>query len=98
VYRLCIASFDPKLWGKGPAILGTKHQDDCEPYWLGEKDWLCTVEFLPTDDPEARLSAASIVHRSQLLCRLFLNISRVLRNAYLVPSLFISAVNSRVYR
>jgi hypothetical protein len=29
-------------------ILGTKHKDGFEPYWLNEKDWLCTVEFLPT--------------------------------------------------
>jgi hypothetical protein len=34
---------------------------DCEAYWQGEKDWLCTVEFLPTDDPEARLFAANII-------------------------------------
>jgi len=32
-----------------------------EPYWQKEKDWLCTVEFLPTDDPEARLFAADII-------------------------------------
>jgi hypothetical protein len=23
-------------------------------YWQDESDWLCTFEFLPTDDPEAR--------------------------------------------
>jgi hypothetical protein len=45
-------------FGKGDlAILGTKHKDDFEPYWQDEKDWLCIVEFLPTDDPEARLFA-----------------------------------------
>jgi hypothetical protein len=43
------------------AILGTKHKDDFEPYWLDEKDWLCIVEFLPTDDPEERLFAADII-------------------------------------
>jgi hypothetical protein len=42
-------------------ILGTKHKDDFEPYWQDEKDWLCIVEFLPTDDPEARLFAADII-------------------------------------
>ena len=39
----------------------TKRKDDLEPYWQKEKDWLCTVEFLPTDDPEARLFAADII-------------------------------------
>ena len=34
---------------------------DLEPYWQDERDWLCTVEFLPTDDPEARLFAADII-------------------------------------
>jgi hypothetical protein len=41
--------------------LGTKHKDDFEPYWQDEKDWLCIVEFLPPDDPEARLFAADII-------------------------------------
>ena len=36
-------------------MLGTKRNDDFEPYWQNEKDWLCIVEFLPTDNPEARL-------------------------------------------
>ena len=27
-------------------------KDDFEPYWQDETDWLSTVEFLPTDDPE----------------------------------------------
>ena len=43
------------------AILGTKRKDDFELYWQDEKDWLCTVEFLPTDDPEARLFGADII-------------------------------------
>jgi len=43
------------------AILKTKRKDDLEPYWQDEKDWLCIVEFLPTDDPEARLFAAEII-------------------------------------
>jgi hypothetical protein len=38
-----------------------KHKDDFESYWQDEKDWLCIVEFLPTDDPEARLFAADII-------------------------------------
>ena len=42
-------------------MLGTKRQDDFEPYWQDEKDWLCIVEFLPTDNPEARLFAADII-------------------------------------
>ena len=32
-----------------------------KPYWQDEKDWLCIVEFLPTNDPEARLFAADII-------------------------------------
>jgi hypothetical protein len=42
-------------------MLGTKRKDDLEPYWQDEKDWLCIVEFLPTDNPEARLFAADII-------------------------------------
>jgi hypothetical protein len=42
-------------------ILGSKHKGDFEPYWQDEKDWLCIVEFLPTDNPEARLFAADII-------------------------------------
>ena len=42
------------------AILGTKHKDGFEPYWQDEKDWLCIVEFLPTDNPEARGFAADM--------------------------------------
>ena len=41
--------------------MGPKHKDDFEPYWQDEKDWLCIVEFLPTDDPEARLFAGDII-------------------------------------
>ena len=43
------------------AVLGTKHKDDFEPFWQDEKDWLCIVEFLPTDNPVARLFAAEII-------------------------------------
>ncbi len=35
--------------------------NDIEAYWQAETDWLCTVEFLPTDDPEARHFAAEII-------------------------------------
>ena len=41
--------------------MGTKHKDDFELYWQDEKDWLCIVEFLPTDNPEARLFATDII-------------------------------------
>jgi hypothetical protein len=41
--------------------LGTKRKHDFEPYWQDEKDWLGTVGFLPTDDPEARLYSADII-------------------------------------
>ena len=32
-----------------------------EPYWQAESDWLCTVEFLPADDPEGRHFAGEII-------------------------------------
>ena len=41
--------------------MATKRKDDFQPCWQDEKDWLCTVEFLPTDDSEARLFAADII-------------------------------------
>ncbi len=34
---------------------------DIEPYWQDENDWLCTIEFLPSDDSEGRLFAADIL-------------------------------------
>jgi hypothetical protein len=43
------------------AVLGTKHKENLEPFWQDEKDWLCIVEFLPTDNPEARLFAVEII-------------------------------------
>jgi hypothetical protein len=46
---------------KEPDDLGDQAQHDFEPYWEDEKDWLCTVGFLPTDDPEARLYSADII-------------------------------------
>ena len=39
--------------------MNPKH--DIEPYWQDEDDWLCTVEFLPSNDPEGRAFAADIV-------------------------------------
>ena len=36
-------------------------QHETEPYWQAEDDWLCTIEFLPGDDPEGRLFGADIV-------------------------------------
>jgi hypothetical protein len=41
--------------------LGTKRKHDFEPYWQDDKDWLCTVGFLPTEDSEARLYCADII-------------------------------------
>lgn len=41
--------------------MGSKLKDDFEPYWEDEKDWLCTVEFLPCDDLEARSFSAKII-------------------------------------
>jgi hypothetical protein len=48
-------------------MLGTKRKDDLEPYWQDEKDWLCIVEFLPTDNPEARHFAADIIGYSLVM-------------------------------
>ena len=39
----------------------TNRRDVLESYWQDEKEWLCIVEFLPTDDPEARLFAGDII-------------------------------------
>ncbi len=62
MYRLCIASFGTGSRKTGRlSILRTDRRDVLEPYWQDETDWLCTVEFLPTDDPEARLFAADII-------------------------------------
>ena len=36
-------------------------QREIEPYWQYENNWLCTIEFLPGDDPEGRLFGADIV-------------------------------------
>jgi hypothetical protein len=49
--------------------LGTKRTEDFEPYWQDEKDWLCIIEFLPTDNPEARLFAADIIGYLVGLCK-----------------------------
>ena len=46
---------------KKPDDLGSKRKNDFEPYGQDEKDWLCTVEFLPSDDLEARLYSADII-------------------------------------
>jgi len=61
VYRLCIASFEAELPEPETNTMGSKLKDDFEPYWDDEKDWLCTVEFLPSDDPEARSFSAEII-------------------------------------
>jgi hypothetical protein len=36
-------------------------QNELEPYQQNEDDWLCTIEFLPDDDPDGRLFGADIV-------------------------------------
>jgi hypothetical protein len=33
-------------------------QHEIEPYWKDDDNWLCTVELLPSDDPETRPLAA----------------------------------------
>ena len=48
----------------------TNRRYDFGPYWQDETDWLCTVEFLPTDDlqgPDLRFGH----HRASVrVCRL----------------------------
>ena len=36
-------------------------QHEIEPYWQDEDDWLCTIEFLPGDDPEGQQFGTNIV-------------------------------------
>ena len=36
-------------------------QRDVEPYRQHEDDWLCTVEFLPSNDPAGRVFGADII-------------------------------------
>src|SRR5690348_3347515 len=51
LYRPCTASFDAGSRKTGRlSILRTNRRDVLESYWQDETDWLCTVEFLPTDD------------------------------------------------
>ena len=42
-------------------MLRTNPKHALEPFWQDETDWLCTVEFLPNDDPEARMFALDII-------------------------------------
>jgi hypothetical protein len=41
--------------------LRTNLEDNLEPFWQDETDWLCAVEFLSNDDPEARMVASDII-------------------------------------
>jgi hypothetical protein len=61
LYRSCTASFDVGSLNGGLSLLRTSRRDDFEPHWQDETDWLCTVEFLPTDDPPARIFASDII-------------------------------------
>ena len=36
-------------------------QHEVKPLWQDEDDWLCTVEFLPSNDPEGRAFGADII-------------------------------------
>jgi hypothetical protein len=36
-------------------------QHDIERCWQDENDWLCTIEFLHSNDPEGRVFASDIV-------------------------------------
>ena len=58
-----IASFPPRILenGRFNETESMYRQRDIEPYWQDEDDWLCTVEFLPSNDPEGRVFAADIV-------------------------------------
>jgi hypothetical protein len=49
LYREILAREAGKL--QDLSTLRTNHTDDLEPHWQDDMDRLCTVEFLPTDDP-----------------------------------------------
>jgi hypothetical protein len=59
LYREVLAREAGKL--EDLSILRTNHTDDLEPHWQDDRDWLCIVEFLRTDDPEARMFASDII-------------------------------------
>ena len=61
MYRPCIASFEADLQEPETNTMGSKLKDHFEPYWDDVKDWLCIVEFLPRDDPEARSFSTEII-------------------------------------
>jgi hypothetical protein len=75
--------------------LATKHKDDFEPYSQDEGDWLCTVEFLPGDDPEGRLFAAATRTITSTSLQTFSAVNAI--NALIVDStgnLYVSAGSS----
>src|SRR5580765_6789293 len=55
--RRCV----PRGFGTGSRKTGrsfdleNESHDDLEPHWQDDMSWLCTVDFLPSDDPEARM-------------------------------------------
>jgi hypothetical protein len=49
---------------------------DIDPYWLDEKDWLCTLEFLSPEDSGTRASGAEDI--GYLLAYAWLTDTRVL--------------------
>jgi len=38
-----------------------KRQHEIDADWQNEDDWLCTVEFVPSNDPRGRAFAADII-------------------------------------
>ena len=61
MYRLCIGSFEPKLAIKVICDVGNESAKTIPALRGDEKGWLCIVEFLPTDNPEARHFVADII-------------------------------------
>jgi hypothetical protein len=59
LYREVLAREAGKL--EDLSILRTNHTDDLEPHWQDDMDWVCTVEFLPTDNAEARVFCLDII-------------------------------------
>ena len=67
-------------------ILGAKQENNLELYWLDEKDWLCIVELVPTDNPEDRLFAADIIGHLVGYAKL-MNTPTLALSAILTPAL-----------
>jgi hypothetical protein len=81
-HRMAACKVCPSLKEKRVTVLAIPSKD-FEPHWQDEKDWLCIVEFLPVDNPEARLfgAARSRTGGRQRPFRVISNFERLLQDA-----------------